>query len=225
MFGLSLFRPSRQSNISTSGEERFKYPLPWENKTSQMPYPKANKDNQIPTPFPRPAGMTAQDSWFIINRAPTDTCFYNDSKDFSAIITEVYICRIYTTRQGYIFKYKDALKRVFLFRGSDHIPIQPQFFEFSLLASYLSTLQKQTASSLSFSSDLVPSVTRVAICVFGVLLEGLQKKERVLVVYCKSRAWSHRVKKKISFLFQRIEELSPRIPISYAIHQKMLLVF
>ena len=49
-FGLSLFRPSQQSNISTSGEERFKYPLPWENKISQMPYPRANKDNQIPTP-------------------------------------------------------------------------------------------------------------------------------------------------------------------------------
>ena len=48
MFGLSLFRPSRQSNISTSGEERFKYPLPWENRISQMPYPRANKDNQIP---------------------------------------------------------------------------------------------------------------------------------------------------------------------------------
>ena len=47
MFGLSLFRPSRQSNISTSGEERFKYPLPWENKISQTPYPRANKDNQI----------------------------------------------------------------------------------------------------------------------------------------------------------------------------------
>ena len=28
MFGLSVFRPSRQSNISTSGEERFKYLLP-----------------------------------------------------------------------------------------------------------------------------------------------------------------------------------------------------
>ena len=46
MFGLSLFRASRQSNISTLGEERFKYPLPWENKISQMPYPRANKDNQ-----------------------------------------------------------------------------------------------------------------------------------------------------------------------------------
>ena len=52
MFGLSLVCPSRQSNISTSGEERFKYPLPWENKISQMPYPRANKDNQIPTPCP-----------------------------------------------------------------------------------------------------------------------------------------------------------------------------
>ena len=54
MFGLSLFRLSRQSNISMSGEERFKYPLPWDNKISQMPYPRANKDNQILTP----AGMT-----------------------------------------------------------------------------------------------------------------------------------------------------------------------
>ena len=52
MFGLSLFRPSPQSNISTSGEERFKYPLPWEDKISQMPYPRANKDNRIPTPCP-----------------------------------------------------------------------------------------------------------------------------------------------------------------------------
>ena len=62
IFGVSLFRPSRQSNISTLGEERFKYPLPWENKISQMPYPRANKDNQIPTPCPAspplPAGMT-----------------------------------------------------------------------------------------------------------------------------------------------------------------------
>ena len=55
MFGLSLFRPSRQSNISTSSEERFKYPLPWENKISQMPYLRDNKDNQIPTPCPCPA--------------------------------------------------------------------------------------------------------------------------------------------------------------------------
>ena len=52
IFGLSLFRLSRQSNVSKSGEERFKYPLPWENKISQMPYPGANKDNQIPTPCP-----------------------------------------------------------------------------------------------------------------------------------------------------------------------------
>ena len=61
MFGLSLFRPSRQSNIPTSlGEERFKYPLFQENKISQTPYPWANKNNQIPTPFPAssPAGFT-----------------------------------------------------------------------------------------------------------------------------------------------------------------------
>ena len=36
----------------TSGEERFKYPLPLENKIGQMPYPRANKDNQIPSPCP-----------------------------------------------------------------------------------------------------------------------------------------------------------------------------
>ena len=52
MFGLTLFRSSRQSKISTSGEERFRYPLPWANKIHQMPYPRANKDNQIPTPCP-----------------------------------------------------------------------------------------------------------------------------------------------------------------------------
>ena len=62
MFGLSLFHPSRQSNISTSGEERFKYPLPWENKITWMPYPRTNQDNQIPTPCPAssppaPAGI------------------------------------------------------------------------------------------------------------------------------------------------------------------------
>ena len=44
-----------------------------------------------------------KDKCFIINRAPTDTCVYNDNKDFRAIITEVYICKIYTTiKQGYI---------------------------------------------------------------------------------------------------------------------------
>ena len=56
----AFFVPSRQSNISTSGEERFKYPLPRENKISQMPYPRDNKDNQIPTPCPAspPASIT-----------------------------------------------------------------------------------------------------------------------------------------------------------------------
>ena len=52
MFGLSLYLPSRQLNISTSGEDRFKYLLPWENKISHMLYPRANKNNQIPTPCP-----------------------------------------------------------------------------------------------------------------------------------------------------------------------------
>ena len=48
MFGLSLFRQSRQSNISTSGEERFKYPLPWENKISQVPWPGPTKTIKSP---------------------------------------------------------------------------------------------------------------------------------------------------------------------------------
>ena len=48
----SLSSESAVKSIPTSGEERFKYPLPWENKIGQMPYPRANKDNQIPTPCP-----------------------------------------------------------------------------------------------------------------------------------------------------------------------------
>ena len=65
MFGLSLFRPSRQSNISTSGEERFKYPLPRGNKISQMPYPRDNKDNQIPTLCPAPPPRLYIDRYII----------------------------------------------------------------------------------------------------------------------------------------------------------------
>ena len=69
MFGLSLFRPSRQSNPSprrahvgpTSGPRRARVgrreiqisPPPGEQDyIGQMPYPRANKDNQIPTPCP-----------------------------------------------------------------------------------------------------------------------------------------------------------------------------
>ena len=37
-------------------------------------------------------------------------------------------------------------------------------------------------------SHLAPSVTRVAICVSRVSLDGLQKKERLLVVYCQAYA-------------------------------------
>ena len=55
------FRPSRQS----SGEERFKYPLPWENKISPMPYPRANKDNQIPNPCP--ASPPPVLHWYVHN--------------------------------------------------------------------------------------------------------------------------------------------------------------
>ena len=42
----------------TSGDERFKYPLPRENKIGQMPYPRANRDNQILT-HACPASPTA----------------------------------------------------------------------------------------------------------------------------------------------------------------------
>ena len=53
-------------SLHVGRQERFKYPLPGENKISQMPYPRANKDNQIPTPCsaspppqpPPPAGIT-----------------------------------------------------------------------------------------------------------------------------------------------------------------------
>ena len=59
MFGVSLFRLSRQSNIPTSGEERFKYPLPRENKISQMPYPGKTKTVQSPPhALPPTAGFT-----------------------------------------------------------------------------------------------------------------------------------------------------------------------
>ena len=54
---------------------------------------------------------------FILNRAPKGTCAYSDNKDYRAInvvkgtwndtrssllTTEVYICKIYTIRKGYI---------------------------------------------------------------------------------------------------------------------------
>ena len=87
MFGLSLFRPSRQSNISTSGEERFKYPLPWENKISQMPYPSTNKTiksspHALP---PHPTGMTLIDRcittiiFFFLQYLPAFTCYFHCS--------------------------------------------------------------------------------------------------------------------------------------------------
>ena len=43
------------SNISSSGEERFKYPLPWENKISQMPDPTLPQGQQRQSnPHPMP---------------------------------------------------------------------------------------------------------------------------------------------------------------------------
>ena len=42
---------------------------------------------------------------------------------------------------------------------------------------------REEKRDFSCLSRLAPSVTRVAICVSRVLLDGLQKKERLLVVY------------------------------------------
>ena len=52
MFGLSLFRPSRQSNISTSGEERFKYPLPWGEQDQSNALPQGQQRQSNPHPMP-----------------------------------------------------------------------------------------------------------------------------------------------------------------------------
>ena len=58
MFGLSLFRPSRQSNPSPRRarvgrrEIQISPPPGEQDYIGQMPYPRANKDNQIPTPYP-----------------------------------------------------------------------------------------------------------------------------------------------------------------------------
>ena len=54
MFGISLLRPSRQSNISTSGKERFKYPYTWENKIRQMlnALPQIQQRQSTPHPMP-----------------------------------------------------------------------------------------------------------------------------------------------------------------------------
>ena len=46
--------------------------------------------------------------------------------------------------------------------------------------------KKKRDSLSSYLSHLAPSVSLVAICVSRVLLDGLQKKERLLVVYLKA---------------------------------------
>ena len=53
------FRPSRQSNISTSGEERFKYPLPRgeQDQSNALPQGQQRQSNPHPMPCP-PAGFT-----------------------------------------------------------------------------------------------------------------------------------------------------------------------
>ena len=58
MFGLSLFRPSRKPNISTSGEERFKYPPPphlgEQDNSNALPQGLQRQSNPKPMPCPPP---------------------------------------------------------------------------------------------------------------------------------------------------------------------------
>ena len=84
-------------NISTSGEERFKYPLPRENKISKIPYPRDNKDNQIPTLCPAPPPPR----WLYIDRC---------------------IGTFYTLVHGQIgdFRYKFSRQFLFFTRHGDH---------------------------------------------------------------------------------------------------------
>ena len=95
MLGLSLFPPSRQSNIFTSGEERFKYSLPRENKISQMPHPRANKDNQIPTPCPP-------------RRLNIDRCIMS-REELGGLLMYIFSqesrCRVTSDRKELIWKY------------------------------------------------------------------------------------------------------------------------
>ena len=64
IYDLHDFHPSQWSNVPMSGEERFKYPHPQENKISQMPhwYSRAN-----PHPMPCPASPRG----FYIDRCVT----------------------------------------------------------------------------------------------------------------------------------------------------------
>ena len=77
LFGLSFFRPSGQSNISTSGEQRFKYPLPWENKVSQRHYPGPIKTmkpppHALPPPCPAPPPHRHPPRWHDIDKCITN---------------------------------------------------------------------------------------------------------------------------------------------------------
>ena len=78
MFGLSLFRPSWQSNISTSREERFKYPLPWENKISQNALPQRQQRQSNPYPMPPcPASPPPPSAGITVIGAFFDTPYIN----------------------------------------------------------------------------------------------------------------------------------------------------
>ena len=106
-----------------------------------------------------PLDRIGYDKYFIINRAATDTCVYNDNKDFRAIITEVYFCKIYTTiKQGYI-------QRVYLFRGSDHIRIYPLLRFLPLATLCYPLLHFVTLVSHCYPCyPLLPLVTLVTPC-------------------------------------------------------------
>ena len=62
------------------------------------------------------------------------------------------------------------------------------------------SLALRVVSLFSCLSRLAPSVTRVAICVSRVLLDGLQKKERLLVVY-QTNPYSSKVKQQCPYSY------------------------
>ena len=78
MFGISLFRPSRQSNISTSSEERFKYPLREQDQSNALPQGQQRQSNPHPMPClpPSPAGhdidrcISKANGWIVVTCEP-----------------------------------------------------------------------------------------------------------------------------------------------------------
>ena len=66
MFGLSLFRSSRQSNISTSDEERFRYPPPplgEQDPSNALPQGQQGQSNPHPCPVSPPPPRRHDIDW------------------------------------------------------------------------------------------------------------------------------------------------------------------